>query len=89
MHIFLDEDEDHGYYVEEIIGGNTIGNVLALTQWEKSELARRMKSQIDTAIKEDRLKPNEGMRLLDSYEQALEGYTYLNCFGGSPAEAKA
>jgi len=23
------------------------------------------------------------MRLLDSYEHALEGYTYLNCFGPS------
>ena len=81
MHIFLDEDEESGYYIEEIIGGNTIGNVLALTQWEKSELTRRMKVQVDTAIKADRLKPNEGMRLLDSYEKALEGYTYLNCFG--------
>ncbi len=81
MHIFLDEDEDSGYYVEEIIGGNTISNVLALTQWEKSELARRMKVQFDAAIKQDRMKPNEAMRLLDDYEKALEGYTYLNCFG--------
>ncbi len=88
MHIFLDEDEESGYYIEEIIGGNTIGNVLALTQWEKSELTRRMKVQVDAAIKQDRLKPTEGMRLLDSYEKALEGYTYLNCFGASPAEAK-
>jgi arginine decarboxylase len=80
MHIFLDEDEDRGYYIEEIIGGNTIGNVLALTQWEKSELARRIKVQVDAAIKQDRLKPNEAMRLLDEYEKALEGYTYLNCF---------
>lgn len=78
MHIFLDEDEDSGYYVEEVIGGNTIGNVLALTQWEKSELGRRMKVQVDAAIKEDRMKPNEAMRLLDDYEKALEGYTYLN-----------
>jgi len=83
MHIFLDEDEESGYYIEEIIGGNTIGNVLALTQWEKSELIRRMKVQVDAAIKQDRFKPNEGMRLLDSYEKALEGYTYLNCFGAS------
>jgi arginine decarboxylase len=82
MHIFLDEDEEGGYYIEEIIGGNTIGNVLALTQWEKSELARRVKVQVDAAIKQDRLKPNEGMRLLNDYEKALDGYTYLNCFSG-------
>ena len=89
MHIFLDEDEESGYYVEEIIGGNTIGNVLAITQWEKSELVRRMKVQVDAAIKQDRLKPNEGMRLLDEYERALDGYTYLNCFAGSPAGEKS
>ncbi|MFM8718541.1 MAG: hypothetical protein ACKOFH_03250, partial [Chthoniobacterales bacterium] len=52
-------------------------------QWEKSELTRRMKVQVDAAIKQDRLKPNEGMRLLDSYEKALEGYTYLNCFSAN------
>ena len=89
MHIFLDEDEESGYYVEEIIGGNTIGNVLALTQWEKSELARRMKVQVDAAIKQDRLKPNEGMRLLDEYARALDGYTYLNCFSGSSPGVKS
>ena len=80
MHLFLDEDEESGYYVEEIIGGNTIGSVLALTQWEKSELVRRVKVQVDAAIKEDRMKPTEAMRLLDDYEKALDGYTYLNCF---------
>ena len=42
-----------------------------------------MKVQVDAAIKQDRLKPNEGMRLLDDYEKALEGYTYLNCFAGT------
>lgn len=85
MHIFLDEDEDRGYYVEEVIGGNTIGEVLALTQWGKSELVRRVKVQVDAAIKEDRMKPKEAMRLLDDYEKALEGYTYLNCFPASAA----
>jgi arginine decarboxylase len=37
-----------------------------------------MKAQIDTAIKSDRLKPSEAMRLLDGYEKSLAAYTYLN-----------
>jgi arginine decarboxylase len=37
-----------------------------------------MKSQMDEAIKSDRMKPNEAMRLLDEYERGLKGYTYLN-----------
>ena len=78
MHIYLDEDEDSGHYVEEILPGSTIGQVLALTQWDVNELARRMKAQTDAAIKSDRLKPNEAMRLLDGYEKSLNLYTYLN-----------
>jgi arginine decarboxylase len=78
MHIYLDEDEDSGYYVEETLPGSTIGQVLSLTQWDVNELARRMKAQTDAAIKSDRLKPNEAMRLLDDYEKSLTLYTYLN-----------
>ncbi len=77
MHVFLDEDEDSGYYVEEVLPGSTIGQVLTLTQWDVNELARQMKSQTDKAIKSDRLKPNEAMRLLDAYEAVLQSYTYL------------
>jgi arginine decarboxylase len=78
MHIYLDEDEDRGYYVEEVLPGSTIGQVLSLTQWDTNELARRMKAQVDAAIKGDRLKPSEAMRLLDDYEKGLGAYTYLN-----------
>jgi arginine decarboxylase len=76
-HVFLDEDEEAGYYIEEVIEGSTIAQVLALTQWQQPELARLMKAQIDAAIKTDRLKPNEAMKLLASWERSLQGYTYL------------
>ncbi|MEI6493725.1 MAG: biosynthetic arginine decarboxylase [Verrucomicrobiota bacterium] len=78
MHIYLDEDEESGYYVEEVLPGSTVGQVLSLTQWDVNELARRMKAQTDAAIKSDRLKPSEAMRLLDDYEKSLTLYTYLN-----------
>ena len=80
-HVFLDEDEDSGYYIEEIIEGSTMAQVLALTQWQLPELARLMKAQIDAAIKSDRMKPNEAMRLLANYEKSLQGYTYLTFNG--------
>ena len=77
VHVFLDPDEPTGYYVEEIIEGNTIVQCLASVQYDENELKRRMKAQIDEAIKGDRLKPSEGMRLLDDYERGLRDYTYL------------
>ncbi|MGF1656965.1 MAG: biosynthetic arginine decarboxylase [Verrucomicrobiales bacterium] len=77
VHVFLDEDEDDGFYIEEVIPGSTIAQVLSFTQWDRQELVRKMKKQVDEAIKADRIKPNEGMRLLATYEKGLEGYTYL------------
>jgi len=78
MHVFLDEDEEEGYYIEEEIPGTTVGSVLTHTQWDPKEMSRRIKAQLDAAIKSDRLKPNEGMRLLSEYERTLNSYTYLN-----------
>src|SRR5215472_12286701 len=84
VHVFLDPDEESGWYIEEVIEGSTIGEVLAMTQWDKLELMRRLKAQVDEAIKTDRLKPNDAMRLLDDYERFLQEYTYLS-FNGAKA----
>ena len=81
-HVFLDEDETSGWYIEETIEGSTISEVLSLTQWDKNELTRQVKAQVDAAIKSDRLKPNEAMKLLADYERGLKGYTYLQINGG-------
>jgi arginine decarboxylase len=40
-----------------------------------------MKVQIDEAIKSDRLRPNEGMRMLSDYEKGLQDHTYLTFNG--------
>jgi arginine decarboxylase len=77
VHVFLDEDEECGYYLEETIEGNTIADVLHMTQYEPKDLAAKVKAQVDAAIKQDRLKPTEGMRLLAEYERGLKDHTYL------------
>ncbi len=78
VHVFLDPDEPAGYYVEEIIEGNTIAQTLAAVQYDENELKRQMKAQVDEAIKTDKMKPSEAMRLLDEYERGLKDYTYLS-----------
>jgi arginine decarboxylase len=77
VHVFLEPDEPAGYYIEEVIEGNTISQCLGAVQYDENELKRKMKAQVDAAIKSDRLKPNEAMRLLDDYERGLKDYTYL------------
>ncbi|HVV00659.1 MAG TPA: arginine decarboxylase, partial [Verrucomicrobiae bacterium] len=78
LHVFLDPDEPAGYYVEEIIEGTTIVQALDSVQYDEKELKRQMKAQMDEAIKSDRMKPSEAMRLLDDYERGLKEYTYLS-----------
>ncbi|HMJ64109.1 MAG TPA: biosynthetic arginine decarboxylase [Candidatus Binatia bacterium] len=78
VHVFLDPDEPTGYYVEEVIEGTTIIQALTSVQYDETELKRQMKAQIDEAIKSDKMKPSEAMRLLDDYERGLKEYTYLN-----------
>ncbi len=78
VHVFLEPDEPAGYYIEEIIEGATIVQSLAAVQYDENELKRQMKAQMDEAIKSDRMKPSEAMRLLDDYERGLKAYTYLS-----------
>src|SRR3954464_14343048 len=78
VHVFLDPDEPAGYYVEEVIEGTTICQALTSVQYDENELKRQMKTQMEEAIKSDRMKPSEAMRLLDDYERGLREYTYLN-----------
>ncbi|MBT5927700.1 MAG: biosynthetic arginine decarboxylase [Verrucomicrobia bacterium] len=77
VHVFLDEDEPCGHYIEEVIEGTTVGLALSSVQYDQRELKRHMKRQVDRAIKEDQMKPREGMRLLRDYDQGLSDYTYL------------
>jgi arginine decarboxylase len=85
VHVFLDPDEESGWYIEEVIEGSTIGEVLAMTQWDKVELMRLLKLQVDAAIKTDRLKPNDAMKLLSDYERFLQEHTYLTLNGTRPS----
>lgn len=82
VHIFLDPDEEDGYYIEDTITGTMVSEVLAMVQYETSDLVRQIKAQVDAAIKEDRVKPSEGMKLLDEYEKGLKEYTYPTKLNG-------
>lgn len=76
-HVFLDPDEESGWYIEETLPGSGIGQVLEMVQYHSIDIARRMKMQVDDAIRRDVMRPNEGMRLLAEFEKGLKDSTYL------------
>ena len=77
VHVFLEDDEEDGFYIEDSIKGFAASDVLGFTQYDGHILARRMKKMIDRATKADEIKPREGTRILDEYVELLRGHTYL------------
>jgi arginine decarboxylase len=78
VHVFLENDEPNGYYIEETLSGVRMSEVIEGVQYQWEELCRRIKTQIDTATKHDLVKPREGVRLLEFYESQMMAKTYLN-----------
>jgi arginine decarboxylase len=78
VHVFLEDDEPNGFYIEETINGSRIRDVVEGVQYQHEELSRKMKSQIDAATRRDMVKPREGVRLLELYEGLLQAHTYLS-----------
>jgi arginine decarboxylase len=78
VHVFLEDDEPNGFYIEETLRGSQIADVIEGVQYQKEDLARRMKAIIDLATRKDQIKPREGVRLLEMYETQMLDSTYLN-----------
>ncbi len=78
VHVFLEDDEPNGFYIEESIDGSRIRDVVEGVQYQHEELSRRMKAQIDAATRRDMVKPREGVRMLELYETLLQARTYLS-----------
>jgi len=77
VHVFLEDDEEDGFYIEDSIKGFDINDVLGFTQYDGHILTRILKKQIDRATKADKIKPREGIKMLEEYAEMLRGSTYM------------
>jgi len=78
VHVFLEDDEDDGFYVEEAIEGSSIEEILPQIQYKGEYISRLMKKQVDAAVKSDKIKPREGVKILNLYNNMLKSKTYLS-----------
>jgi arginine decarboxylase len=78
VHVFLDETEPGGHYIEEVVKGNNIAGVLSWIQYSATDLQKKVKEQIDQKVREGGIKPKEGVELQNFYEGVLYGYTYVD-----------
>ena len=74
VHISVDKD---GYYIEQIIDGETIADVLEYVQYSPKKLVKIVESWVTSAMKEGKISVEEGREFLSNYRSGLYGYTYL------------
>jgi arginine decarboxylase len=63
--------------IEAMVKGDTVREVLDYVEFEPSDLITRLQTAVETAVRESRLSHQEAGRFLKFYEEALNGYTYL------------
>jgi arginine decarboxylase len=63
--------------IEAMVKGDTVREVLDYVEFEPSDLITRLQTAVETAVRETRLTHQEAGRFLKFYEEALNGYTYL------------
>jgi arginine decarboxylase len=85
-HVYLDDEEPDGFYVEKIIDGATVREQLELVQYHANDLERRMNALIQREVRAGRIRPYQGVRLLEQYREAFAAYTYLD---GTPSRPDA
>ena len=78
VHVYADDDEADGFFVEKIIKGTTVQEILAFVQYFPNDLQRRMEQIIQQKVKDGLIRPKVGVQLLEQYSKAFHEYTYLD-----------
>ena len=77
VHIFSHDDDPQDFYIEEVVNGSSVEDVLTIMQYHPSSMAKSIKKMIDSHVAKGQMKPREGVKWTDFYEDCLKGYTYL------------
>jgi len=75
--VYADAEEPDNYFIEKVIKGTTVQEILAVVQYFPNDLQRRMEQLIQQKVKEGLIRPKIGVQLLDQYSKAFHEYTYL------------
>jgi arginine decarboxylase len=76
VHVFSDKED--GFYIEEIIKGQTSADVLKIMQYNPQNMCDKIKKSLDKKVKTGDIKPKTAVAFTDFYEEIIHKYTYLN-----------
>ncbi|MHB8605430.1 MAG: biosynthetic arginine decarboxylase [Thermoplasmatota archaeon] len=86
VHVFVDDEDPEDFYLETVMPGDIVADVLARVQYEPRALISKVKTLVDSRVREGLLKPKEGVSIIDLLEAQMKGYTYLIATTANGAE---
>jgi arginine decarboxylase len=75
VHVSLNEQGD--VVLDEVVKGDTVREVLDYVEFDVDRLMKRLRTDVETAVREGRIDFEQSGQLLRFYEDGLQGYTYL------------
>ena len=85
VHVYAKAEEANGFWIEELLKGISVKEMLSQVQYFPNDLGRRMSEFIRRQINAGRIKPAEGTRILNNYTQRLEDSTYCDVCSSEPS----
>jgi len=76
-HVYADDEEPGNYWMEKIIPGIRVQEILGQVQYFANDLERRMSELVREKINAGELRPKQGMAILDEYIRTFSRSTYV------------
>ncbi|MBE9050139.1 biosynthetic arginine decarboxylase [Nostocales cyanobacterium LEGE 11386] len=67
-----------GYQIQHVVKGDTMSEVVSYVQYDAEDMVENIRQRCEKALEEKHITLAESQRLLQTYEQSLGRYTYLN-----------
>jgi len=77
-HVYADEEEPGGFYIEQIIPGTSVREMLAMVQYFPNDLHRRMNEQLRQKTDAGVIRPRQAVELLEQYMRLFSASTYID-----------
>jgi arginine decarboxylase len=75
VHVSLDDGGN--VVLDAVIKGDTVKEVLDYVEFDPNILVRKLRNDVELAVREGKISYEESGRFLQFYEDGLQGYTYL------------
>ncbi len=75
--VHLRFDENGRWWIEQVVEGDTVREVLSYVQYDTHYLRQRIRRECERAVASGRMTVAESRTLMRTYDAGLSGYTYL------------